>query len=503
MKKILLILIACRLSLIASAQEETLTIRYGDCTPVAEEAPTTRGTARRLPPIKKDWDAERVYRQMVILLEFRDSTFTTENPHDYYDALLNQPGFSKLNSKGCMADYFRDQSGGLFNLKFDVYGPVKVSQKAQPYGKPTASTRNFGRDALAEATKAVLAQNPDVDYSQYDWDGDGSIEQVIYIYASLPGNSGEPGYGFIWPNTNTLTSTITTPDGKIISNYSCSGEHWPTRNKTLCGFGTIAHEFSHCLGLPDIYMTDGTTDNIVVDTWDLMDGGNVINYGFCPPHYTALEKMLLGWLQPQELTEAMTEDGLKYGTVYQIKNTDDDYYLLENRQQEGWDEGVPGEGLVIYHVRYNELLWMNNAVNQNAFKRFDIIHADGLDYYDWQKKIADEKLGVYSPNRKGSAMNFNALSTSPFPYLPKEGDAVASFEAVEGKAVTNIQRKGNGEVTFDFMGGATAVREVRNHITAQAQTVYDIMGRKVTTQRRGQLYIVRDSDGSLRKSLAK
>lgn len=493
------LLIMAMLPLCSKAQEEFSVVR-GQCMPDAADAAgaAAHRAPQRLPAVNKQWDADRVYKQMVILFEFTDSTFQDEEPRAYYDKLFNEPGFASRHSKGCVADYFRDQSGGLFNLSFDIYGPVQVSQQAQPYDAPTATTRNYGKTSIAEAVKKVLEANPAVDYSQYDWNNDGIIEQVICIYASLPGNLSSSTYGHIWPNTSTI-STVMTPDGRKISNYSCSGEHWPTKNKTRCGLGTIAHEFTHSLGLPDIYLTDGTKDNIVVDTWDLMDGGNYLDYGFCPPNYSALEKMLLGWLESVELTEPMTAEGLTYGTVYRITNTQDDYYLLENRCQTGWDEGLPGQGLVIWHVRYDAGKWTANLVNDATTKRFDLVHADGLDYYAWEDKIEKEGLGTYSPNKKGNMMNYNALSTSPFPYLPVTGDPVTSFTEVAGETVTNIRTNADGSVSFDFMGGATAVEAVLMHGAVDDGGICDLSGRRVQTPLPGRLYLVRLQDGTIRK----
>jgi hypothetical protein len=163
-----------------------------------------------------------------------------------------------------------------------------------------------------------------------------------------------------------------------------------------------------------------------------MDGGNYTNYGFCPPNYTPMEKILLGWKEPEELTEPTTVQGLEYGKVYKISNTENDYYLLENRVQQGWDEGAPGKGLCVYHVLWDEEKWRTNTVNNGDVHAYTLVHADGLDYYQWIKLLGGIKYA------KNGMMNCLALSTTPFPYLPPEDDAVTSFELVEDKPVTNI-----------------------------------------------------------------
>lgn len=503
-KKIILLVLTALLPLCVLAQEEW-EVRHGGCLPTglpqhsyANSSPPL--SSRRLPAINDQWDATRVYKQAVILIEFDeltdetsdDTKFTTENPAEYYDRLFNEPGFSERHSKGCVADYYREQSGGLLNLSFDVYGPITVHQKAQPYDAPDDKTRNYGRESFVEATKKVIDATPDINWKQYDWNGDGYVNQVIYVYACYSGNTGQTSYGYIWPNTSTF-SAITAPDGTKIRDYSSSGERWPTSSVVLCGLGTICHEFTHSLGLPDLYRTD-ISDNVILDMWDLMDGGNFTNYGFCPPNYTPMEKILLGWKEPEELTEPTTVQGLEYGRVYKISNTENDYYLLENRLQKGWDEGVPGKGLCVYHVIWNAEKWSSNKVNNGDVQGYTLVHADGLDYYQWK-----ELLGGKIKYAKNGMMNNLALSTTPFPYLPSEVDAVTSFELVEGKPVTNIQLDSDGKISFDFKGGATGIRSVNT--LHSPYTYYDLQGCGVENPVRGQLYIMRRADGSMCKSI--
>ena len=504
------------------AQEEFSIVR-GHCLPDLEDgSPTHR--AARLPAISNKWDADRTYHQLVILVSFRDTDFSLDHPMEYYDRLFNEPGFNeeKRNASGCVADYFRAQSYGLFNLKFDVYGPIKVDTLAQPYNNPTEKTKNFGGAILHRATLQLLDSLAagvydndgwDGDFDKYDWNNNGSINQVIYVYAGVPGNiSDERSYGHIWPNTSTFTS-VQTPGGKRISNYSCSGERWPTNSILRCGLGTIAHEFSHCLGLPDIYPTKDEVGYSVCDEWDLMDGGNFTNYGFCPPNYTALEKYLLGWLEFTDLDTPATVTDMKPsaegGDVYRIKHSDSEWYLLENRQQRDWDLGAPGKGLVIYHVTYDGSVWRNNSVNNDRDKRrFYLVPADNKDYDTWRAEI-----GVNNPYATSPRLNNRHLSTSPYPYV--SGGEVLNNQltdisvpaavmfypdgALLGKPITNITMTDDGLVSFDFMGGATAIAAVRTNADAMVAGIYDLSGRRVQTMQAGQLYLVRQQDGTIRK----
>ena len=529
MKRILFSLLVL-FSLTAFAQGEW--VRRGDCMPEGEaDAAVAHGmkAPRRLRTPNTSWDASRTYHQLVILFSFSDNDFQSQDPHGDYFKMLNQEGYNQRNGAGCMAEYFREQSGGLFNLQFDVYGPYKVSSKAQPYTNPTESTRNYGRDQMIEATNQFLEEHPDVDFSQYDWNNDGYLNQVIYIAAGYCGNqSRESCYGYIWPNTSTF-NTITTPDGKKISDYSCSCELW--YNNSSCGIGTICHEFTHSLGLPDIYPT-ASTEGLpysVVDEWDLMDGGNFTNFGWCPPNYSPLEKMLLGWLTPVELTDPTTVKKLKPvsdgGETYVIRNTDKEYYLLENRQWSRWDTGLPGQGLVIYHVNYDANAWLGNTPNNIVgAPRFDIVHADNMDYTEWNDFLKNS--GAKSQYAESPRLHNLHLSGSPYPHTDGDNQvnnqltdtsvpaAVMYNNNLDGeklmsKPITNITMSEEGLITFDFMGGddTTGIDDVNVNDNENEQW-YDLQGRRVYSPSTlhpspSTLLLVKEKNGTVRKIIRK
>ena len=473
-------------------QAQGFEVVRGDCTPdLTDGGGLTRGTRRQLPRIRKDWDSTRVYKQMVVLVSFRDVDFQMEDPHAAYDSIFNSPGHNKRKGIGCVADYFRDQSGGLFNMEFDVYGPIKLDTLACPYTTPTDRIRNYGKDQFRDATLKVFSDYPDLNYSQYDWDGDGQIEQVIYVHAGLSGNQGEGSYGYIWPNTGSFSS-ITTPDGIKISNFTGSGELW-RNNLGSCGIGTICHEFSHSLGLPDIYPTKSDAGYSVVDEWDLMDGGNFTNYGWCPPDYSPLEKMLFGWLTPEELTGPTTIKDMKPqidgGPVYIIRTSGTDYYLLENCQWKGWNLGAPGRGLVIYHVDYNESKWSSNSVNdQKGRYRYELIHADGLDYDAWDDLLTarDAKSRYANSGR----MNCLYLCTSPFPWSTDSTETVDMALTDTDTPLTNIRLSDDGLVSFDFCGGDLSSILPLSSTLKPRNEYYDLQGRRVSGRPGKGLYIV-------------
>ena len=129
-RRLFLILTALTTTLCLTAQD--IVVRRGNCTPEGEagsvSAARSGGPARRLLPTPNTtWNANRTYRQLVILMSYSDTDFLSTDPNDYYDKMFNEPGYQQRKGAGSVADYFRDQSGGLLNLQFDVYGPYKVS----------------------------------------------------------------------------------------------------------------------------------------------------------------------------------------------------------------------------------------------------------------------------------------------------------------------------------------------------------------------------------------
>ena len=423
----------------------------------------------------RGWDADCTYRQLVVLVSFVDCDFSFEDPQATYHHIFNTPGYNQRDGAGCVADYFRDQSNGLLNLSFDVYGPYKTNSKV----KTGSSSRNEGHATFREATRMMMEEHPEIDFSVYDWNGDGSVEQVVYVYAGYCGNQSTiKEVGYVWPTTGSFSS-ISTKDGHKISHYTASGELWV--NDTSCGIGIICHEFSHCLGLPDIYPTSNSVADIsVVDEWDVMDGGTGTNYGWCPPNYSPLEKMIMGWLTPTVLTADTMITDIKPiaegGEIYMIRRTDDEFFLLENRQWNGWDYGLPGHGLVVYHANFNKNIWRSNVVNNVQGKpNYSLVIADGKTYTVWYNEImASEVKNPYVDRKR--RLNSRILSTAPFPWLQGE-TSVNQVTLFDDKSITDITQHEDGTVSFAFHSTIDGIQQVK----ARAKTtgVYTLSGQKV------------------------
>jgi M6 family metalloprotease-like protein len=419
------------------------------------------------------------HRVPVVLAAFKDLPFTIPDVEKEWDAMLNQSGFSKNGAAGCVSDYFKKQSGGKFSLTFDVLGPVLLPDSVKYYGKNSGNVK--GADLRPEEMiwKACLATEKD--FSPYDWDGDGIVDVVMVVFAGHGENRGGNANN-IWPHKFNIYASRKVGDIELFS-YACASEL--AKSSVLDGYGTFIHEFSHCLGLPDLYPGDNDVYSYF-DEWDLMDGGNYANNSWSPPNYSAFERQRCGWLEPVELTSATSIIGMpsmdEEPIAYLIRNDDDsnDYYLLENRQQRGWDAYVPGNGLLITHVNhYGGTLFPNNVSRVQV----GLVYADNRSYRESEAFFGTgNKYTVDGHN--------NYLSLAAYPYIADDivNDHLSdtSVPAMTfHKPISNIIMSDDGHISFDFLKEETAIRSVLSDDDSDAW--YDLQGRRLQAkpQQRG------------------
>ncbi len=329
---------------------------------------------------------------LVIVVDFSGKTFSMPNPRNYYSNLFNAKDYHENGFNGSVHDYFYAQSHGKFDISFDVVGPVTMPHYFAYYG------RNDEEMVGEMIHDACVAVDGEVDFSKYDWDGDGEVDMVYVVYAGYGQADHSDNDDYIWPHMYNLSyhtyyqNTNLKLDGTVIDTYACSNEMGA--GNTLEGIGTICHEFSHCLGLPDMYDTVGNT-NFGMGAWDLMDYGSYNDNGRTPSGYTGYEKMALGWSMPVELKTPVEVTAMQpasqMGRSYVVYNParKTEFYVLDNRQPVGFDEALPGHGMLIIHVDYDEKIWDNNIVNAtgkdpssgltNSHQRATIYHADNDD----------------------------------------------------------------------------------------------------------------------------
>lgn len=339
---------------------------------------------------------------LIILVNFADSKFNTSKfgpTQTLYSRIANEANYGENNFKGSISDYFKAQSGGQFLLDFDVAGPVTLPHGYSYYGQNDDD--GYDKRPTKMVREACQAVDGSVDFSKYDWDDDGEVEEVFVVYAGNGEHDTTNQPNLIWPHMDNLVNyhEELTLDGVTINTYACASEL--NGDKTLSGIGTFCHEFSHCMGFPDMYDTASDGNNFGMGSWDLMDYGSYNGDGYVPAGYSGYEKMVCGWTTPIELDKPMTVNGMErladMGQTYIIynKGNRNEYYILENRQQSGFDKYLPGSGLLIEHVDYDKDIWEWNAVNTtnggyypegsstpsyNDHQRITIFHANNIEY---------------------------------------------------------------------------------------------------------------------------
>lgn len=338
---------------------------------------------------------------LIILVNFADSKFNTSKfgpTQTLYSRIANEANYGENNFKGSISDYFKAQSGGQFLLDFDVAGPVTLPHGYSYYGQNDDD--GYDKRPTEMVKEACQAVDGSVDFSKYDWDGDGEVEEVFVVYAGNGEHDTNNQPNLIWPHMDNLANygEQLTLDGVTINTYACASEL--NGDKTLSGIGTFCHEFSHCMGFPDMYDTASDGNNFGMGSWDLMDYGSYNGDGYVPAGYSGYEKMVCGWTTPIELDKPMTVNGMErladMGQTYIIynKGNRNEYYILENRQQSGFDKYLPGSGLLIERVDYDKDIWEWNAVNTtnggyypegsstpsyNDHQRITIFHANNIE----------------------------------------------------------------------------------------------------------------------------
>lgn len=406
---------------------------------------------------------------LILLVQFSDKKFADGHDNALYQRIANEENFSYGSFVGSVRDYYYAQSGGQFTINFDVVGPLTLNKSYSYYGQ---DNDYYGQDynVRVMVSEALKAADSEVNYADYDWDGDGYVDQVFILYAGR-GQASGGGDDTIWPHMSKLYQTLTL-DGVKLSTYACSNELQDDTN--IDGIGPFCHEFSHCMGLPDMYDTDSS--NFGMSAWDVMDQGNYNGSAFIPAAYTAYERMYCGWQQPTELTDGMEVSGMKAladgGDFYIIRNSgnSNEYYLFENRQLTGWDAGLYGKGLLVTHVDFDSDVWENNCVNtittgKNDHLRCTILHADNNDTetaiglsgdaypYGTVKHIArntPQHMSLYTNNATGDSIMTLAVLN-----IKQNDDATISFNVKDNSKV-NIENRPEGALfyeSFDLCSG--------------------------------------------------
>ena len=433
--------------------------------------------------------------QLTILVAFNNRTFAGDEAAtlQQWDKIFNAENLTEEPFKGSVHDYFLAQSYGDFSVIFDlVY--VQVSGDAEKYASTDSDDENS--QYLVEDIMDILKRDTEIDWDKYDWNGDGYINQLLIIYAGQGMNDYNPleYTKTIWPHQWWMSEHLKDHQQKVhcdpipvsygdkdylVDCYCALAEL--THSNDYGSFGTICHEYSHCFGFPDFYFQSKKT----LGYWDLMDSGNYNGNGFQPAAYSAHERWLMGWLSPIELTDSATIVDMPalsdQGRAYLIRNDGcpTEYYIVENRQPIDWDASLPGSGIVVFHIDYDQSIWtsLTEYTNTFAIARYEVFHAN------------DES---FLPAGWGYPYQSNDSLTNTSSPAAKLNNTNSDGTKLMSKPITNMTVT-NGLASFDFMKSPEVTGV--NHVAAPVanQLLYRI----------GMIDVVRDAQGNIRKVISK
>ena len=371
-------------------------------------------------------------KMLVILAAFSDKAFVKTN--NDFNSIMNV-GSSSFNA------YYLDNSYNQLNVDTDVVGPYTINMTM------SAADANV-RDFIARAVTA--ANNDGVDFSQYDNNNDGNMDSLYVIHAGYGEEAGAPSYT-IWSHSWDLSTYAKTYDGVYISSYATSPELRGASGSTITSIGVICHEFGHNIGVPDYYDTDDTGSGgsaFDLKKWDVMAGGSWNNNGDTPAQHCMYTKWKLGWSTPTTISSTASGLTLRntgdYNEAYRVNTTTtNEFFILENRQQTGWDAYIPGHGLFIFHIDGNYIDGLSsNTVNANpSHQGVDVEEADNL-----------RSTANYGGDPFPGTSNNTSFTDTTTPNSKSWAGANTS------KPITNIAEN-SGVITFDFMSGGGGVEE--------------------------------------------
>ena len=450
-------------------------------------------------------------RILTILAAFQDVGFTVKDPVKAFDQYLNgnkQEDLGNMNhmNVASVRQYFNTCSYGNFTPQFDVVGPLTLPQNMAYYG----GKNNTGSDdRFSDFCRDVLELAKDIvsDWSIYDNDKDDRIELVCVIFAGYGQNQGGAD-STIWAKAS--YQNIKVNDTQRISRFNCSPELFhPQYPDYINGTGVFIHEFSHCMGLPDLYATTSTAyvNNQGMETFSIMDYGLYNRNGFAPCPYNAWEQEVMGWTKIEELkptadSQQQVSDLLPLiegGKAYKLVNADNDrdYIVMENIQKRGLNTYSAAHGLLVYHVDYPyNTVNMTDAPNNNpGHPGVAVVPANGT---------------LISSHLRGKGKKYTneewkeSLSSSVFPG-PENVTALTSqmqlpnycfwnsSKAKETNYMLNSISENEGTGTVSFIVASdnpSSIDDVRWLKPDDSHVVYDLQGRRILGSLKPGIYIV-------------
>lgn len=430
---------------IAAEQPDGTFVVSNEQAPTGEQVVARRIAARNAKQprrAKADYGAIQPTKLLVLLVNFSDKSMNASHNKAFFQNLLN-------GSLPSVQDYFRTSSGGNYVPVFDVFGPYTLPNNMAYYGGNDSDGNDQHPDQMV-VDACALAYADGCNFADYDTNSDGKVDNIYVIYAGYGEAAGAPA-NTIWPHSWEIYSQYVSGtlkyNNKTLGHYACSAELSGKSGSNSDGVGTFAHEFSHVIGLPDYYDTEyGTnSDNgVTPGKWTLMDQGSYNGSGQYPPLYSIFDKYFMGWATPKFLAKdakANVTMTTTWDDAYQITGgasrvactSTSTVYYIENRQKSGYDQYLPGHGMLVWKVTYDATDWSQNDLNNTkGTLRYTIVPADG------------------------KTQNYGADS-DPFPGTGN----VKTWTPFTGCALTDITESA-GNITFKYNGGIDCHAVVTN-----------------------------------------
>lgn len=408
---------------------------------------------------------------LVLLIEFSDVAFTMDDPQTYYNAFFNEEGFNTDGNEGSVRDYYWAQSQERFDVDFDVCGPFKLSRSFAYYGQNASDGYDLHpASMIQEALDMLYAEEPERDFSRYDWDGDGNANIVFAQYAGRGENYLNSMTSLMWPHMYTFAFQKQyyndgvgpkTVGGTVFDTYACSCELHGATGVEIDGIGVACHEFMHALGVPDTY-ANRMNVGAPLEDYDLMDKGNYLNNCHTPGSLSGFHKMLLGWVDAVEILSpckvAAMMPTISSSEVYVLYNgtNRNECFVLENRQKISWDRYLPAACFTVTHVDYDAEDWARRVTNYDPdHPRMSLVEAS-----EW------ESLPLFN---------------TPPEVLPL--------------SIADVKSMGQ-YFSFEVKKEGTGVNGIPEIIPAEGAERYDLLGRKIPSGQRPRGWYI--EEGKLR-----
>lgn len=317
-----------------------------------------------------------IWNVLVLLVEFDNQESVTSVEH-YNDLLFSE---RKIET-GSMRDYYREVSWNQLNMDGDVGGWYRANNDYSDYvdlGKISSDTLRWKMPKAKELVKETILKAKEsnkFNFSKYDNNANGKIDTLVVVYAGK-GAERTSNFSYIYPHRGKFSEPIKLEDGLVADNYILMHE-LPSYD-----IGGYCHEVAHSLGIPDLYLPDFSST--IVGRWCLMGLGCYNNDGKTPAHLSPWCKLHMGWAKPETIkgkpeTYTIPIVSQSPNNIYKIEvrgNGGKEYFLVENRQQKGFDECLPSNGILIWHIDETRAIeYFPNNDNKRLFMALE--QADG------------------------------------------------------------------------------------------------------------------------------